>query len=97
MALALLCLGSRPNTKPAAASPVCLGFQASYSEGSQAGTARQERGLRMPSPLLPASVSVMASWVRTEVGCLLACLPCKRLLLTVAQGRPDPSVSPSSL
>lgn len=64
MALALLCLGNRPNTKPAAASPLCLGFQASYSEGGQAGTARQERGLRMPSPLLPASVSVMASCVQ---------------------------------
>lgn len=63
---------------------------------SLAGSARQERGLRRPSPSLAYNVSVIASWVRrlpARPACLPACLPYEGLLLTVAQGGPDPSVT----
>lgn len=55
--ISLLCLGSRPNPNPAAASPVCLGFQASYrySEDRRPGWIGQAgAGLRRPPPLLSA-------------------------------------------
>ena len=38
--ISLLGLGNRPNTKPAAASPVCLGFSSSYN-GDQSGRSGQ--------------------------------------------------------
>lgn len=72
--ISLLCLGNRPNTKPSAASPACLGFQASYSDDWQAAEARQERGLRRPFP----SPACTASVIKGCLPALPACLPASR-------------------